>query len=45
MFLIPFVATGLKGSGLQGERRSGFASTVARLGKFCSLCASVSLTA
>lgn len=33
-----------RGSGLGGESRSGFTSTVAKLGKFCNLCASVSLT-
>lgn len=45
MFLIPFVATGLRDSGLEGESRAAFASTVARWRKFCILCASVSLTA
>lgn len=45
MFLIPFIATGIRDSGLGGESRSDFVSTVASWGKFCSLCALISPTA
>lgn len=38
MFLIPFIATGIRDSGLGGESRSDFVSSVASWGKFCSLC-------